>query len=239
MPRCLVPLAIRLFLALVVVFAPTVAFAETAEQQRALDLFDRSEVAYQKGQFAEAARLLREAYVLQKEPVLLYNLARAYEGLGDLASAAKAYEDFLAVQPDAKDKGAIQQRIATLRRQIAEREAEKRRAAERKPPEKKPSAAPWIVAGFGVAGVGTGIAFTLLSNGKHADGVKEPVQTTATHDQDVAKTDATVATVAYVAGGALAAAGVVWGILDLRASGPIPRVEVTPTVGGLRISGAF
>ncbi len=235
MPRRLVAITVCLALAL----CSASARAETDAQRRALELFDQSEAAYQRGQFDEAARLLREAYAMQKEPVLLYNLARAYEGLGDQASAAKAYEDFLTAQPDAKDKGAIQQRITTLRRQIAEREAEKRRAAQKPPTEKRPSAAPWIVAGFGVAGLGTGVAFTLLSNAKHDQGVKEPVQTIAARDQDSAKTEATVATVAYVGGGALMAVGIVWGVLDVHAAGSVAHVEVTPTLGGLRLNGTF
>ena len=212
-----------------------------AREARALELFDKSEEAYQKGRFQDAVNLLREAYELKKEPVLLYNLARAYEGFGALDLAAKAYEDYLAGQPDTKDRGAIEQRIATLRRQIAEREASKKRAAQPAPrPERKPSAVPWIVAGFGVVGLGTGTAFALLASGKHKDAENEPVQITSSHDQDVAKTDATVAAVAFVAGGALAATGLVWAVLDVRASGErAARVRIAPSIGGLRVVGSF
>ena len=231
-------------LALALCLAAAPARAETPEEKRALELFGQSEDAYQKGQFRQAADLLREAYALKKEPVLLYNLARADEGLGDLESAVKAYEDFLAAQPEAKDRGAIEQRVATLKRQIAEREAAKRRAAmpppAPPPPERRPSAVPWILVGFGAAGLGTGAAFALLSSGRHKDAVGEPVQILAAHDQDVAKTDATIATVAFIAGGALAATGLAWGILDLRASGKqSARVGLTPAPGGLRLTGTF
>src|SRR5262249_38752530 len=62
----------------------------TAEE-RAFDLFEKSKVAYREGRFAEAADLLAEAYKAKPEPVLLYNLGRACEGLGDLQRAIGAY----------------------------------------------------------------------------------------------------------------------------------------------------
>jgi tetratricopeptide (TPR) repeat protein len=214
----------RLFLAVVLACAAVAAPVQAQEptpqpaQARALDLFEKSEDAYQKGRFAEAVQYLREAYALTPAPVLLYNLARAYEGLGDLERAAKSYEDFLGAEPNAKDRGAIATRAATLRRQIAEREAARRAAAQPPRPEpRRPSPFPWVVAPLGVAGIGTGAVLSVLSAKRHRDARDEPVQLTATHDQESAKSLATGANVALIAGAAVVAIGVVWGLLDLRA----------------------
>ncbi|MBI2894524.1 MAG: hypothetical protein HYY06_13310 [Deltaproteobacteria bacterium] len=106
---------------------------EGGDRARALALFERSETEYQEGNFSEAAALLRQAYDLHSEPILLYNLGRALEGLGEAAGAIDAYGRYLAADGNAPDRGAIEQRIATLRRQIEERDALEReaRAAER------------------------------------------------------------------------------------------------------------
>jgi tetratricopeptide (TPR) repeat protein len=208
-------------LALAVALALSVPAAARAEEAppsadvRALDLFDKSEAAYQKGRFAEAALYLREAYALKPEPVLLYNLARAYEGMGDLEHAAKAYQDFLAAEPNAKDRGSIEVRIATLKKQLAEREA----ARKKQPEEKKPSAVPWIVAGAGALGIGAGAVLGVISAKRHRDARDEPRQTDAESDQASAKSFATAANVAFITGGVVLAVGLVWGLLDLRASG--------------------
>jgi tetratricopeptide (TPR) repeat protein len=187
------------------------------DDARALSLFEQSERAYDAGRFAEAISLLQQSYVLKKEPVLLYNLGRAHEGNGDLGKAADAYEAFLKAQPDAPDRGALERRIGTLRKQLAEREALARQAKEReKPPPKEhtPSVAPWIVSGIGVAGIGTGVAFGLLSRGKHSDAVSDPTYAGADHAQSQARTFATVANVCLVSGAVVLVAGIVWYVLD-------------------------
>src|SRR5262245_66585058 len=84
----------------------------------ALELFNQSADLYQQGKFDEAARLLERAYEIQPEPVLLYNLGRAYEGLGENQKAVEAYEHYLKDEPKAKDRGAVEHRIETLKAQI-------------------------------------------------------------------------------------------------------------------------
>src|SRR5687767_9910106 len=104
---------------------PTAANADkpvpAKNQSQAADLFKKSVDAYRRGAFKEAIDLLNEAYALDPQPVLLYNLARAHEGLGDLDLAISTYEKYLQQEPNAPDKGAIEQRLVTLRRQRDER----------------------------------------------------------------------------------------------------------------------
>jgi tetratricopeptide (TPR) repeat protein len=207
------------------------AFAdERADRARALELFEKSEQAYREGRFQEAIDRLLEARRLKHEPVLLYNLARAYEALGDRKNAADAYEAYLQEEPFARDQGAIQGRITTLRRQEAEAAAQPRARPSsglppgqsptrpEPPPHRSPNALPWVVAAFGVAGVGSGVFFGVLANTRHDDAAAARIQSDAQTQQDDAKRLATIANVAFVAGGALLVAGVTWGIVDLNVS---------------------
>src|SRR5215471_16097119 len=89
---------------------------------RAYELYRQSAERYRAGQFKEAADLVRQAYAVRRDPVLLYNLGRACEGMGDLPCAIDAYERYLAASSPL-DRGAIEQRIATFRAELAERPA--------------------------------------------------------------------------------------------------------------------
>ena len=190
--------------------------ASSASDARALELFEKSEAAYDAGRFADAIALLRESYALKKEPVLLYNMGRSYEGLGDIGAAAEAYEGFLRAQPRTPDRGALERRIATLRRQLAEKEALKKKASQR--PARSPSAVPWVVAGVGAAGLVTGAVIGVMAGQRNDDAKTEPTYVTAEHLHSQAVTFTKVANISFIAGGVLLAAGVVWGILDVSAA---------------------
>jgi tetratricopeptide (TPR) repeat protein len=100
------------------------------QRDKALALFEKSDRAYKAGKFEDAAKLLREAYVLHPEPILLYNLGRAQEGLGDARGAIESYEQYLAQAKQIEDRGAIERRIETLKAQLAEEEAHAGQLAE-------------------------------------------------------------------------------------------------------------
>lgn len=218
---------------------------------QAAALYQESVVSYRKGDFATTVDLLKRAYALDPEPVLLYNLARAYEGLGDIDAAIDTYTKYLAADPQAKDRGAIEQRLTTLRRERDERialqkqneteraraEEARRQAAAKKnepppPAPKSRSAAPYLVGGVGVAGIGTGVVFFLMASSQHSNAESEPIQQIAEQDQNRAKTYSTASTVAFIAGGALLAIGATWWILDTPknppSTQPAARVGVGP-----------
>lgn len=113
-------------LTLALALSATVAYAD-AKKDKALALFEKSDKAYKDGKFEEAAKLLEEAYGLYPEPILVYNLGRAQEGLGDLEGAIASYEKYLQDGKQISDRGAIERRIETLKGQIAAREAEQKR----------------------------------------------------------------------------------------------------------------
>lgn len=227
--------------------APSSSLAQPQERTpptdtRALALFQESHRAYREGRFQAAVELLLEARRLKAEPVLLYDLGRAYEALGKPREAAEAYAQYIEEEPQAADRKAIEGRIATLRAQATELEAARKPAPEapkkvdttppQPPPERRGDgldAVPWVVGGTGLAILGTGLVFGAIANGKHDDAVSERVQADAQKKQDQAETFATIATVSIVAGAIVAAAGFAWAGIRLArpsARNTEPRVRV-------------
>jgi hypothetical protein len=235
--------------------------APNSEKTRAADLFKKGSEAYLRGDFAQSIALLDEAYTLDPQPVLIYNLARAHEGLGHIDEAITQYERYLSKEPTSRDRGAIEQRIATLRNQRDDRAAlEKERAAavarERaaldkqraqpvtEPPPAEPhrrSPYPYVVAGAGAAGVVTGMVFGLLALSREDAAKEEGVQSKSIDLRDTGKTFATVSNVSFVVGGVLLAAGVTWWVLDgprSNRTGAAPvRVGIGP--GFVGVGGTF
>jgi tetratricopeptide (TPR) repeat protein len=214
--------------------SPRTIAAENSPKEQALELFEQSSERYRAGKFDEAAALLEKAYALHNEPVLLYNLGRAYDGLGEYEKAIDAYEKYLAESPETRDRGAVERRIATMRSEVAqraelERERKRLEAERRMPatPDEKPKAAepsagpspwPWVVAGVGVAAMGAGAVFGLQANGKRSDAEDEPVQRKAAETFRDAESLASTANVFLIAGAVVTAGGVTWIFLDNRSA---------------------
>ncbi len=235
------------------------ASTKEPDKARAAELFKKSAVLYRQGDFKGAIELLDEAYTLDPQPVLLYNRARAAEGLGRIDEAISGYEKFLNDEPNAPDRGAIEQRLATLRRQRDERVAlEKDREARREAPPSAPgttpqepphaadvverppsrSVGPLIVAGVGLAAIGAGAGAGALALSKKDDAVSEPVHARSMKLKDDADGFATVSTISFVTGVVLVAAGTVWllldrGVIGSKKHGGASR-PITVSLGGLR-----
>ncbi len=207
------------------------AHAGPAEEARAGKLFDQAEGEYQAGRFKEAVALLQEAQRLAPDPVLDYNIARAYEGLGEIDLARKAYRAYLDAAPDTKDRGAVEARLRTLDQQAAERDAAAAAAASSSdgggpkppapPPEKDgPSPVPWVIAGVGALGLGAAGVLGGLSLAKSNE-AEDPATSgsDAQRLSDEASPLALGANVTFGVAGALGLAGVIWGIVDVAGSG--------------------
>jgi iron complex outermembrane receptor protein len=129
---------------LVVVVAAAPAAADDKNQPRkdAAELARQSGIAYKRGDFERAVSLLREAYQKFPEPNLLYNLARALEGLGDKVGAIDNYQRYLDAAPKIEDRGAIERRIATLKGELEEARREAEASQHEKQPEPSPTRPP-------------------------------------------------------------------------------------------------
>jgi tetratricopeptide (TPR) repeat protein len=226
----------------------------TEDERQALALYEKSKAEYDLGHFAAACQLLRQAYALRPEPVLLFNLARAYEGEGNLEQALEAYARYLSAGEAASDRASIEARMATLRHQIDERESlrrqrdeehgravESRRLAALAPERRPPSIAPALaVLGLGAATLGVGGILGRVANQRHAAAVDDPFRASAAEKQSQALSDARIANVLFVVGGIAAAGGSSWLAFVLFERSRTP-VKVSGGVGssGLMLSGSF
>ena len=85
-----------------------------AELQRARQLFERGRADYRSGQFRLAIAEFLEADRIKPAPALSYNVAAAYEKLGDQAKAVSYYQEYLLRAPDAPDRPAVEATIQNL-----------------------------------------------------------------------------------------------------------------------------
>jgi tetratricopeptide (TPR) repeat protein len=135
---------------------------------------------YDEGRYTEAANEMEQAYALRPLPDLQYNLAQCYERLNRLEDAAKAYEVYLGGQVNAADRVLVGRRIENLRaRAKAQTEGTTAPALPPQekvvfktlvvyreappPPGRAARWAAWAVGALGLAGIGTGIAFAVLT----------------------------------------------------------------------------
>ncbi|HVY47863.1 MAG TPA: tetratricopeptide repeat protein, partial [Minicystis sp.] len=203
------------------------ADGEAPPRARALALFERSDAAFKAGRFADAADLLQQAYALQAEPILLYDLGRAEEAAGDLERAIDAYERYLRAAPDAKNREGIARRVATLRAQLAERaELERRYREERRALEAEQARArlrsfedsrraatlpPKIALGAGAVTLGVGVGLGLLAAARESSArAGDTTQVAAARELDDARRFAVAANVGLAAGAALVVGGAAW-----------------------------
>ncbi len=74
---------------MVLSLTPVRAHAESVER-----LADEALIAYKQADYARAIELLQRAYKIRQVPTLLYNLARAYDQIGDADRAYEAYRRY-------------------------------------------------------------------------------------------------------------------------------------------------
>ncbi|MEL6181414.1 MAG: tetratricopeptide repeat protein [Myxococcota bacterium] len=68
------------------------AWAQDDQKQVAVGLYKLAVADFRKGNFPEALRKLKEVYKLDPNPIILYNIGRAYEEMGQLADAADYFQ---------------------------------------------------------------------------------------------------------------------------------------------------
>lgn len=83
--------------------------------------YERGAEAYAKGRFTDAIDLFLEADALAPSAALSFNIARAYEKIGDGAQTLRWYRDFRRRAPDAKNGPEVDERIAVLESELAKK----------------------------------------------------------------------------------------------------------------------
>lgn len=213
------------------------------DRERALRLFHEASDRYTEGRFADAVTLLLEARALYDDPNISYNLGRAYEELARHTDAADAYRAYLARAPNARDRAVIEARIERLTRQAERggRPSEERggaRVGGTRPPTSEPGGddgvdgpsvgLPLAIAAIGVATIGGGVVFGLLSRGSRSDAGDEPSHLGAREAFRRAEDQALIANALFVAGGVIAAIGTAWLVIALGSGGESATVALSP-----------
>lgn len=114
MPAMLRPLGVALALLLI----PLVGAAQTpvdgATKAEAQTLYQEGVTLFKDKQFKAASDKFQAAYNLDPSPILLYNLARAAELVGDPKKASGHYRAYLARYPEARDRADVEKQIEVL-----------------------------------------------------------------------------------------------------------------------------
>lgn len=221
------------------------ASTDASGRERAHIFYERSKELYREGKYTESAALLRQAYELEPEPVLLFNLGRTLEAAEDYRGALEAYAKYLSKTGHPPDEPEIRARMAELKKKLREQKEKpepvvtpvqkpEEQTKPTEPQETQPEAQsvsaapieenetssaktpwPWIVAGAGAAIVVGGIVVGVMAQGKNSDAEDEPVNETAMQLQDDAEGLASISTAMLVVGGVIAVGGASWGVIEL------------------------
>lgn len=113
------------------------AFAETQEEQ-VERLANDALAAYKGADYKRAVELLEHAYDIRQVPALLYNLAKAYDKLGDIEHAYDTYRQYVdSAASDPKLKARAEARLTALA-EARRKKAAGARDAELPPPTPTP-----------------------------------------------------------------------------------------------------
>ncbi len=89
-----------------------------AQREEAKNRYQEGAAAYRKGQFKDAVDLFLEADRLAPSAALSFNIARAYEKLGDASNALRWYRDYLRRDPEASDRATVEQIVHKLEEKL-------------------------------------------------------------------------------------------------------------------------
>ena len=90
-------------------------------EDQARTLYEEGDSAYRAGRYEEAIDRFSKAYELSKRPELQFNLANAYERLGQLAAAIRSLETYQVAAP-VGERADIQRRIDALKKRLEKAE---------------------------------------------------------------------------------------------------------------------
>src|SRR5690349_5926027 len=111
---------------------PVVAAAQTSTidaddgadmDEQARDAFDAGRSALADGRTEDALTSFRRAYRLSGRPQLLYNIGLVEDRLRHDRPALEAFESYLEAVPQAENRASVEERIRTLRDEIAHDDA--------------------------------------------------------------------------------------------------------------------
>ena len=217
-----------------------------ADVNEAKKHYERGMKAYNLQDFKGALHEFQSAYVELPDPVFLFNIAQAQRQLGEYDAAAKSYRLYIANQPDAANRDQVVRLIEEMDKAAAEAHAKTPPTGTQAPTTQPTSAPPVVaakvpsrllpmeiagivVADVGLALVGTGIAFAVVSK-QAGDAAYHPASGVYDYAADQRQTNFRNGDIAcFVIGGAAVAVGTtIWMIGRKRRTTPTTRASISP-----------
>jgi tetratricopeptide (TPR) repeat protein len=101
--------------------APAAGAADDAATEAMRERFEKGQDYYEQRKYEAAASEFRAAYEIKPAASLLYNEAVCYEKLRDFNKAANLFRRYLSDSPNARDRKAVETRIAALEQEAKAR----------------------------------------------------------------------------------------------------------------------
>lgn len=99
---------------------PLMAQTPRSPEERASDLASQGVTLFKEGRYRDALMRFLDSYAHAKIPVVIWNIGRCYEELGDLGSALRYFEEFEPLAPDDDARRKARARVEQVRLRIAE-----------------------------------------------------------------------------------------------------------------------
>jgi tetratricopeptide (TPR) repeat protein len=244
---------------------PAARATATSGDQRVVQLNEQGSALYAAGDYRRAVELFIQAYAVDQDPNLLFNIGSCYEGLGDVEAALEKYRAFLeAPNADPDGRPRAERAIERLTKPAAAPAPEERpvepatptfvsapppvQASEAGPP----SWAGWVGLGGGAILGAAGATLYLLGAADHADVTDadgygdsgDVVPLTRAEADDLVQsgdTKKTAGVVVAATGGALLAGYLVWWLLEPGSSDASPALNASAdgSSATLSLSGRF
>jgi tetratricopeptide (TPR) repeat protein len=94
---------------------------EAEAKDRARVLFQQGVAAYREGKFYDAVAIFLQTQRVYPDTQLCFNVARAYENLGNGSAALRYYRDYLRQADRPSDGDEVRERVRKLEQQLAQR----------------------------------------------------------------------------------------------------------------------
>jgi tetratricopeptide (TPR) repeat protein len=94
------------------------------KSSKAKELYEEGLRRYNVAEYAEAIRVWKEAYLVSKRPVLLFNLGQAYRLSGDCTQALSFYDSYRREQPNLDNQAELSEAETLCKAKLAEKPVE-------------------------------------------------------------------------------------------------------------------
>ncbi|MED5374628.1 MAG: hypothetical protein VX899_26660 [Myxococcota bacterium] len=211
------------------------AVAQESSDEEAKELYAKGEAAYADQEYEQALTYWQAAYDLSERPLILYNMAAAYEKLGRYPEAIAALDEYWRYAPES-ERGIIERRISQLEAKLPE--------GTESPSDHGGGGGGglsfdpgWLLVGAGTAAIATGATFGVMSRQAGATLSESCVDGLCLErnqvDVESNRKQAMIADIAMAGGIVLAGSGVALVLVDDGS------VVLSPTAGGLLLEGSF